>query len=150
MTLITKDSKTYSPKQAEVKPDWYIVDATDIILGRLASQVAMKLMGKDKPQYSPHAMVGDCVVVINAEKIAVTGNKLADKKYYRHSGYPGGIKEITLEKQLEKNPAFVIENAIKGMLPKNKLARHMLARLHVHAGTDHPHAPQQPKEWKVK
>ncbi|MEI7819200.1 MAG: 50S ribosomal protein L13 [bacterium] len=148
--LITNDSRTYSPKPLEVTPEWFIIDATDMVLGRLSTQIAMKLMGKDKPQYSPHAMVGDCVIVINAANIAVTGNKLLDKKYYHHSGYPGGIKEISLEKQLEKNPAWVIENAVKGMLPKNKLAKKILARLHVYAGSEHPHEAQQAKEMKVK
>lgn len=150
MSLITKDNRSFAPKPLEFKPEWYIVDATDVVLGRLATQIAMKLMGKDKPQYSPHALVGGCVIVINAEKVAATGNKLTDKKYYRHSGYPGGIKEISLADQLEKHPERVIELAVKGMLPKNKLAKHMLGRLHVHAGPDHPHTAQQPKEWKVK
>lgn len=107
-------------------------------------------MGKEKAQFSPHVLTGDTVIVLNASKIAVTGNKLVDKKYYRHSGYPGGIKEINLQDQLEKNPRAVIESAVKGMLPKNKLARHMLGRLHVFAGAEHPHEAQQPKEWKVK
>jgi len=150
MSLITLANKTYAPKPLEIKPDWYIVDATDVVLGRLSTQIATKLMGKDKPQYSPHAMVGDCIIVINAEKVAVTGNKLVDKKYYHHSGYPGGIKEISLQHQLEKDPTFVIRNAVKGMLPKNKLAKRILSRLHVHAGSDHPHSAQQPKEMKVK
>ena len=119
-------------------------------LGRLATQIARKLMGKEKAQFSPHVLTGDTVIVLNASKIAVTGNKLVDKKYYRHSGYPGGIKEINLQDQLEKNPRAVIESAVKGMLPKNKLARHMLGRLHVFAGAEHPHEAQQPKEWKVK
>ena len=142
--------KTYQAKPQEVTSDWLVIDATDVVLGRLATQNARKLMGKEKAQFSPHVLTGDTVIVLNASKIAVTGNKLVDKKYYRHSGYPGGIKEINLQDQLEKNPRAVIESAVKGMLPKNKLARHMLGRLHVFAGAEHPHEAQQPKEWKVK
>ncbi len=142
--------RTYQAKPQEVTSDWLVIDATDIVLGRLATQIARKLMGKEKAQFSPHVLTGDTVIVLNAAKIAVTGNKLVDKKYYRHSGYPGGIKEINLQDQLEKNPRAVIESAVKGMLPKNKLARHMLGRLHVFAGAEHPHEAQQPKEWKVK
>jgi large subunit ribosomal protein L13 len=142
--------KTYQAKPQEVTSDWLVIDATDVVLGRLATQIARKLMGKEKAQFSPHVLTGDTVIVLNASKIAVTGNKLVDKKYYRHSGYPGGIKEINLQDQLEKNPRAVIESAVKGMLPKNKLARHMLGRLHVFAGAEHPHEAQQPKEWKVK
>lgn len=142
--------KTYQAKPQEVTSDWLVIDATDVVLGRLATQIARKLMGKEKAQFSPHVLTGDTIIVLNAAKIAVTGNKLVDKKYYRHSGYPGGIKEINLQDQLEKNPRAVIESAVKGMLPKNKLARHMLGRLHVFAGAEHPHEAQQPKEWKVK
>ena len=142
--------KTYQAKPQEVTSDWLVIDATDVVLGRLATQIARKLMGKEKAQFSPHVLTGDTVIVLNASKIAVTGNKLVDKKYYRHSGYPGGIKEINLQDQLEKNPRAGIESAVKGMLPKNKLARHMLGRLHVFAGAEHPHEAQQPKEWKVK
>ena len=142
--------KTYQAKPQEVTSQWLVIDATDLVLGRLSTQIAQKLMGKEKAQFSPHVLTGDTVIVLNAAKIAVTGNKLIDKKYYRHSGYPGGIKEINLQDQLEKNPRAVIETAVKGMLPKNKLARHMLGRLHVFAGAEHPHEAQQPKEWKVK
>jgi len=143
-------SRTYQAKQGLIESDWYVIDATDVVLGRLATEIAMKLMGKHKPQYSPHVLTGDTIIVINAEKVAVTGNKLLDKKYYRHSGYPGGLTETTLEEQLEKKPTLVIEHAVRGMLPKNKLAKHMLARLHVYAGGEHPHSAQQPKEMKVK
>lgn len=143
-------SRTYQAKQGLIQSDWYVVDATDVVLGRLATEISMKLMGKHKPQYSPHVLTGDTIIVINAEKVAVTGNKLLDKKYYRHSGYPGGLTETTLEEQLEKKPTLVIEHAVRGMLPKNKLAKHMLARLHVYAGSEHPHSAQQPKEMKVK
>lgn len=143
-------SRTYQAKQGLIQSDWYVVDATDVVLGRLATEISMRLMGKHKPQYSPHVLTGDTIIVINAEKVAVTGNKLLDKKYYRHSGYPGGLTETTLEEQLEKKPTLVIEHAVRGMLPKNKLAKHMLARLHVYAGSEHPHSAQQPKEMKVK
>jgi large subunit ribosomal protein L13 len=143
-------TRTYQAKAGELVSDWYVIDATDVILGRLATFVATKLTGKDKPQYSPHVLTGDSIVVINADKIAVTGSKLTSKKYYRHSGYPGGLTATTLEEQLAKDPRRVIEHAVRGMLPKNKLARHMMGRLHVYAGADHPHAPQQPKELKVK
>ncbi len=144
------NGKTYQAKPQEITSDWYVVDATDVILGRLSTVIARKLMGKDKAAFSPHVLTGDTIIVINAEKIAVSGNKLLDKKYYRHSGYPGGIKEISLQDQLEKHPTRVIKAAVKGMLPKNKLAAHMLSRLHVYAGAEHPHSAQQPKELKVK
>lgn len=137
--------KTYSPKPAELTHEWYLVDAEGKTLGRLATQVATYLMGKHKPQFSPHLDCGDNVVIINAEKIGVTGNKLTDKKYYHHSGYPGGIKEISLEAQLVKNPTAVIEAAVKGMLPKNRLSDDRLRRLKVYAGAEHPHAGQNPK-----
>jgi len=143
-------TRTYQAKAGEVTSDWYVIDANDVVLGRLATVIATKLTGKDKPQYSPHVLTGDSIIVLNAKKIAVTGAKMTDKKYYRHSGYPGGLTETTLEEQLEKDPRRVIEHAVRGMLPKNKLARHMMGRLHVYPGTEHPHAPQQPKELKVK
>lgn len=143
------NTKTYQAKPQEITSDWYVVDATDVILGRLSTVIARKLMGKDKPSYSPHVLTGDTIIVINAEKVAVTGNKMLDKKYYRHSGYPGGIKEINLQDLLQKKPEMVIEKSVKGMLPKNKLAAHMLSRLHVYAGAEHPHTAQQPKELKV-
>ena len=138
-------TRTYQAKAGEVTSDWYVIDATDVVLGRLATVIATKLTGKD----SPHVLTGDSIIVLNAKKIAVTGAKMTDKKYYRHSGYPGGLTETTLEEQLEKDPRRVIEHAVRGMLPKNKLARHMMGRLHVYPGAEHPHAPQQPKELKV-
>lgn len=141
---------SYQAKPHEIKSQWYVVDATDVILGRLSTVVASHIMGKNKPQFSPHAMTGDTIIVINAAKVATSGNKLLQKKYYRHSGYPGGLKETTLEEMLEKNPKYVIEHAVKGMLPKNKLATKMLGRLHVYADDQHPHEAQQPKELKVK
>lgn len=137
--------KTEVAKIENVKRDWYVVDAQDIVLGRLATQVASILRGKNKAIYTPSVDTGDFVIVLNADKVALTGRKLADKIYYHHTGFPGGLKEITAGKLLEKKPEDVIKKAVKGMLPKNKLARHMLSKLKVYAGTDHPHAAQQPK-----
>jgi len=141
--------KTYALKQSEVDQKWVIIDASGQTLGRLATKLARLLTGKDKPSYSPHVVGGDVVVVINAAKISVTGKKLTDKMYYRHSGYPGGIKEASLAELLQKDPTQVIEHAVAGMLPKNKLQAVMLKNLKVYAGSDHPHAPQQPVEMKV-
>ncbi len=137
--------KTYSPKPAEVTHDWYLIDATDKTLGRLSTVIASHLLGKNKPQFSPHFDCGDNIVVINAENIKVTGNKLEDKKYYRHSGYPGGIKETSLAELLSRNPASVLERAVGGMLPKNRLHDDRMRRLKVYAGSEHPHAGQSPK-----
>jgi large subunit ribosomal protein L13 len=145
-----KALRTYQAKVGEITSDWYIIDADGVVLGRLATLVAAKLTGKDKPQYSPHVLTGDSIVVINAEKVIVTGKKSTDKKYYRHSGYPGGLTETSFEEQLKKDPRRVIEHAVSGMLPKNKLARRMIGRLHVYAGSEHAHSPQQPKKLKVK
>ncbi len=136
--------KTYVTKQSEVEREWYVVDAAGQTLGRLASRVARVLRGKHKPIYSPSVDTGDYVIVVNAEKIHVTGRKLDQKIYYRHSGYPGGIKQITLRNLLQKRPTRVIEHAVKGMLPKNRLGRRMLRKLKVYAGPEHPHAAQQP------
>ena len=138
--------KTEVAKIENVKRDWYLVDAQDIVLGRLASQVANILRGKNKAIYTPSVDTGDFVIVVNAEKIALTGRKLADKVYYSHSGFPGGLKEITAGKLLEKKPEDIIKKAVKGMLPKNKLARHMLKKLKIYAGGNHPHDAQQPKQ----
>ncbi len=138
-------AKTYSPKPVELTHEWYIVDASGQTLGRLAAELASRLMGKHKPQYSPHLDCGDNIVVINADKIAVTGNKLEAKKYYRHSGYPGGIKETNLATLMERKPTAALERAVKGMLPKNRLQDDRLNRLKLYAGSDHPHAPQSPK-----
>jgi large subunit ribosomal protein L13 len=138
-------TKTYSPKPTELTHEWYIVDAAGQTLGRLAAELASRLMGKHKPQYSPHLDCGDNIVVINADKIAVTGNKLEDKKYYHHSGYPGGIKETNLATLMERKPTDALERAVKGMLPKNRLQDDRLNRLKLYAGSDHPHAPQSPK-----
>ena len=143
-------SATYQAKPKLIASDWYVVDADNIILGRLSTEIARRLMGKHKAQFSPHVLTGDTIIVINAAKVAVSGNKLLQKKYYRHSGYPGGIKEISLEKQLEKAPTIVIKHAVKGMIPKNKLADKLMSRLHVYADANHGHEAQQPKELKVK
>jgi len=137
--------KTYSVKADEIKREWYLIDAEGKTLGRLASEIAKILRGKHKPIYSPHLDCGDYVIVINAEKIRVTGRKLDQKIYYRHSGYPGGLKSITLREQLAKHPERVIKAAVKGMLPKNRLGRKMLKKLKVYAGDSHPHQAQQPK-----
>ncbi len=137
--------KTYMAKADEVVRKWYVVDATDKTLGRLATEIAHVLRGKHKPEYTPHLDVGDFVVVINAEKVAVTGRKLDQKMYYRHSGYPGGIKSISLRRQLEKFPERVLEAAVRGMLPHGPLGRQMFKKLKVYAGPAHPHEAQQPE-----
>lgn len=137
--------KTYIAKPGQVERKWYVVDAEGKTLGRLATRIATILRGKHKPQYTPHEDVGDFVVVINAEKIHVTGRKLDQKKYYRHTGYPGGIREITLRRQLERHPERVIESAVKGMLPHGPLGRQQLRKLKIYAGTEHPHEAQQPQ-----
>jgi len=138
--------KTYYAKPGEVEREWLLVDATDIPLGRLASEVASILKGKRKPQYTPNVDTGDFVVVINASKVKLTGNKLADKKKYRHSGYPGGLKETPISEMLAKRPERVIEGAVKGMLPKNTLGRAMGKKLKVYGGPDHPHQAQNPRQ----
>lgn len=137
--------KTYSAKPGSVKQEWLLVDAADKTLGRLASEVARRLRGKHKPEYTPHVDTGDYVVVVNAGKVRVTGDKLQKKVYYRHTGYVGNMKSITLEKQLQKAPEEVIEQAVKGMLPRNPLGRAMFRKLKVYAGDDHPHQAQQPR-----
>ena len=141
--------KTEVAKIENVKRDWYLVDAQDAVLGRLATKVADVLRGKNKAIYTPSVDTGDFVIVVNAEKIALTGRKLSDKVYYSHSGFPGGLKEISAEKLLEKKPSDVIKKAVKGMLPKNKLSRHMLKKLKIYAGGDHPHEAQQPKNLAI-
>ena len=137
--------KTEVAKAENVKRDWYVVDAQDVVLGRLATQIANVLRGKNKAFFTPSVDTGDFVIVVNAEKIALTGRKLDNKVYYHHTGFPGGLKEITAGKLLEKKPEDLIRKAVKGMLPKNKLARHMLKKLKVYAGASHPHDAQQPK-----
>jgi large subunit ribosomal protein L13 len=140
--------KTYSQKSSEIKRDWYLIDAKSLPLGKLAVVIADKLMGKSKVTYTPHIDNGDYVVVINAKDIVVTGNKMTDKMYYRHSGFPGGLTSLKLEEVIEKDPSYAIKEAVKGMLPKNKLAADRLARLRVFAGSEHTHAAQNPKEIK--
>ena len=141
--------KTFSANPQTVKRDWYVVDADGKTLGRLATEIAMRLRGKHKAEYTPHVDTGDYIIVINAEKVAVTGNKRTDKTYYHHTGFPGGIKGITLEKQLIKAPERVIEHAVKGMLPKNPLGRAMYRKLKVYAGGEHQHEAQQPKALEI-
>ena len=136
--------KTYSAKPKEIEQRWYVVDAEGKTLGRLATQIADTLRGKRKPQYTAHVDTGDFVVVVNAEKVAVTGKKLDDKVYYRHSGYPGGIRSRTLREELERRPTEVIRKAVKGMLPRNRLGRAQLTKLKVYAGPEHPHEAQSP------
>lgn len=138
--------KTYHAKPGEIEREWLLVDATDMVLGRLASKIAQILKGKNKPQYSPHVDVGDFVVVVNADKVRVTGNKATDKVYYRHTGHPGGLKEETFTQAMAKHPERVIERAVKGMLPKTTLGRKMGMKLKVYAGSDHPHEAQKPRQ----
>ena len=140
--------KTYSQKASEIKREWYIIDASTMPLGKLAVVIADKLMGKSKVTYTPHIDNGDYVVVTNAKNVVVTGSKMTAKKYYRHSGYPGGLKELKLEEVLEKDPTRVVREAVKGMLPKNKLAAERLKRLRVFEGLEHAHTAQNPKEIK--
>lgn len=141
--------KTTSAKPETVKRDWFLVDATDKNLGRLSTELARRLRGKHKPVYTPHVDTGDYLVVINAEKIAVTGKKLTDKIYYRHTGFPGGLRSRTLNEMLERRPDEVIRKAVKGMLPKNRLAKQQLLKLKVYAGPEHPHEAQKPKTLEV-
>lgn len=142
--------KTYTPKPEDIQREWFVIDAKDQTLGRLATQIAILLRGKHKPMYAPHMDVGDFVIVINADKIQVTGNKLDDKIYYRHSQYPGGLKQRTLRELLDKFPERVIEKAVRGMLPKNKLGRKMIKKLKVYAGDKHPHQAQKPTVFELK
>lgn len=141
--------KTYSPTPADLDPKWYIVDATDKVLGRLATEITTRLRGKHKPQFAPHMDMGDFVVVINADKIKVTGNKLDAKMYYKHSNHPGGLKEKSLRQMMEIKPENVITAAVKGMLPKNKLAAKQLKKLKVYSGSEHPHAAQDPQTLDI-
>jgi len=142
--------KTYSAKPGEIQRDWYVVDAEGQTLGRLATQIADRLRGKGKPQFTHHVDTGDFVVVVNAEKIAVTGNKLDDKMYYRHSGYPGGLRQRPLREQLNRLPTEVLRKAVRGMLPRNRLGRQQLTKLKIYAGPEHPHEAQAPKPLEVK
>ncbi len=141
--------KTYVAKPETVERDWYVVDAANKTLGRLAAEIASRLRGKHKPEYTPHVDTGDYIVVVNAEKVQVTGRKASDKMYYSHSGYPGGIKEISFEKLIDKKPEMVLEKAVKGMLPKGPLGRAMFRKLKVFAGPEHTHQAQQPQVLDV-
>ena len=148
---MNENRRTYSAKPLEVEAQraWWVIDATDLPLGRLASVVAAKIRGKDKPIFTPHVDTGDFVVVVNAAKVKLTGNKATDKKYYRHSGYPGGIREINYERMMQKKPEFPITRAVWGMLPKNPLGRKLIKKLKVYPGPDHPHTAQQPQPLKI-
>ncbi|MGJ8524887.1 50S ribosomal protein L13 [Halomonadaceae bacterium LMG 33818] len=141
--------KTFSAKPQSVQRDWYVVDATNKTLGRLATELARRLRGKHKPEYTPHVDTGDYIVVINADKVRVTGNKTSDKQYYRHTGYPGGLRSMSFEQLIDHAPERVIEIAVKGMLPKGPLGRAMHKKLRVYAGAEHPHTAQQPKELNI-
>jgi large subunit ribosomal protein L13 len=143
----TLSYKTISAKKETIERDWYVIDAEGEIVGRLASRIAHVLRGKHKPSYTPHVDTGDHVIVINADKVRFTGMKTDQKQYLRHTGYPGGQRSMTPREAMAKKPYFVIENAVRGMLPKNSLGRQMFRKLHVHAGPDHPHVAQQPKEF---
>lgn len=142
--------KTFSPTPADINREWYLVDATDKILGRLATQIANRLRGKHKPEFAYHMDNGDFIVVVNCEKVKVTGNKLADKKYYKYSGYVGGLTETSLEKMLAEKPEMVLRKAVQGMLPKNRLGRAMLKKLKIYKGSEHPHAAQAPKTLELQ
>ncbi len=141
--------RTYTPKAGEVTREWFVIDATDIVLGRLASHAAQLLRGKHKPTFAPHVDTGDFVIIINADKVALTGQKLEQKRVYRHSGYPGGLRSQNYAEFLEKRPDRVIEKAVRGMLPKNSLGREQLKKLKVYAGAEHPHQAQQPKPYTL-
>ena len=138
--------KTISVKSESVKRDWYVIDAEGATLGRMATEIAVRLRGKHKPEYTPHVDTGDYIVVINAEKVRVTGNKAKDKIYHRHTGYPGGLKSISFEKLIDKAPERVVQSAVKGMLPKGPLGRAMFKKMKVYAGSEHPHTAQKPQQ----
>tara|TARA_B100001248_G_scaffold176843_1_gene134317 strand:+ start:268 stop:702 length:435 start_codon:yes stop_codon:yes gene_type:complete len=142
--------KTYSLKKENVSRDWFVIDASDRVLGRIATKIADRIRGKDKPSFTPHTDGGDYVIVVNAEKVKVTGSKFTDKKYYTHSLYPGGLKTRTFKDLNEKNPEKIIENAVKGMLPKNKLRKEIIKKLKVFRGPNHDHESQKPKNWNPK
>lgn len=142
-------TRTYTPKAGEIQREWLIIDATDVVLGRLASHAAALLRGKHKPTFANHLDTGDFVIIVNADKVALTGQKLANKKAYRHSGYPGGLKSVTYGELMDKNPERAVEKAIRGMLPKNSIGRQQLGKLKVYRGAEHPHAAQQPKTYTL-
>jgi large subunit ribosomal protein L13 len=141
--------RTFVAKEQEVEKKWYLVDGEDKIVGRIATQIAMRLRGKHKPIFTPHADTGDFVVVVNADKVMFTGRKWDNKIYYRHTGYPGGLKEISAKKLLENKPEDILRFAVKRMLPKNSLGRRQLKKLKIYAGPDHPHEAQQPERWEI-
>jgi large subunit ribosomal protein L13 len=141
--------RTYSPKPGDIQRQWHVIDAADVVLGRLAVQAATLLRGKHKPMFAPHVDTGDFVIIVNADKVALSGNKRADKLAYRHSGYPGGLKQAGYEELLTKRPEKAVELAVKGMLPHNKLARQIIKKLKVYPGAEHPHAAQQPKPFEI-
>ena len=141
--------RTYSPKGSDITRQWHVIDASDVVLGRLASQVAVLLRGKHKPIFAPHVDTGDFVIVINADKVALSGNKLEQKRAYRHSGYPGGLRSVSYGELMEKRPDRIVEKAVRGMLPKNSLGRKTLRKLKVYAGPDHPHSAQQPVPFEI-
>ena len=141
--------RTYSPKDKDITRQWHVIDASDVVLGRLASHVAVLLRGKHKPIFAPHVDTGDFVIVINANKVALSGNKLEQKRAYRHSGYPGGLRSISYGDLMEKRPERIVEKAVRGMLPKNSLGRQTLRKLKVYAGPDHPHSAQQPVPFEI-
>lgn len=141
--------RTYTPKPGEVTRAWHVIDASDVVLGRLASQTAVLLRGKHKPTFAPHVDTGDFVIIVNAEKVVLTGNKAQQKRAYRHSGYPGGLSSISYADLLAKDPRKVIEKAVRGMLPKNTLGRQQLSKLKVYSGAEHPHAAQQPVPFQI-
>ena len=142
-------TRTYTPKAGEVQRDWVVIDATDVVLGRLASHAATLLRGKHKPTFANHIDSGDFVIIVNADKVALTGQKLQKKLAYRHSGYPGGLKSVTYAELMEKNPVRAVEKAIRGMLPKNSIGRQQLSKLKVYVGAEHPHAAQQPQPYTL-
>jgi large subunit ribosomal protein L13 len=142
--------RTFSPKAGDIQHQWHVIDASDVVLGRLASQAAILLRGKHKPIFAPHVDTGDFVIVVNAEKVALSGRKLEQKRAYRHSGYPGGLRSVAYGELMDRHPERVIEKAVKGMLPKNSLGRSMLRKLKVYAGPDHPHQAQQPTPFEIK
>ena len=141
--------RTYTPKPGEIQRHWHVIDATDVVLGRLASQIAVLLRGKHKATFAPHVDTGDFVIVVNADKVALTGSKLEQKQAYRHSGYPGGLRSRSYTEMLEKYPAKAVEKAVRGMLPKNSLARDQLNKLKVYAGPEHPHQAQGPQPFEI-
>ena len=142
--------RTYSPKPGDIERQWHLIDASDVVLGRLASHTANLLRGKHKPTFAPHMDTGDFVIIVNAAKVALTGNKRADKQYHRHSGYPGGLRSTSYETLLTTRPQLAVEKAVKGMLPHNKLGRRLITKLKVYAGPEHPHAAQLPQPFEIK